>query len=335
MKFFILFIAIVFCTNFHISVQAQVLPVTPNASEEAKDLLKFIYEISGKNTLTGQHCQPLYKDVLVERVNDLTGHYPALFGQDFGFSSPNSLDGINFRQRIVDDAIKWHSKGGIVTLMWHATPPNMDEPVSFKEGIQSKLSDNEWKDLTTEGTELNLRWKSQVDVIAFFLKQLRDANVPVLWRPYHEMNGKWFWWGGREGKDGYQKLFIMLFDRLVNFHKINNLIWVFNGNEIGPPWVETYDKFFPGHDYIDILATDVYRNNYNIDDYKSLMELANGKPIALGEVGHMPSIEQLKAQPKWTWFMCWADFIFTANTDEERNTIFKSGITLTLDELNK
>lgn len=316
------------------NVNSQV-PVTPNPSPESKELLEFIYSISGKYTLTGQHCQPLYKDILFERVNDVTGDYPAVFGQDFGFSPPNSLDGINFRQRIVDDAIAWHNKGAIITLMWHAVPPYMDEPVSFKNDIQGKITNEQWKELITEGSELNLRWKSQVDVIAFFLKQLRDAKVPVIWRPYHEMNGSWFWWGDKKGEDGYKKLYKMLFDRLVNFHKINNLIWVFNANEINPPWVDKYENFYPGAEFVDILATDVYRNNYSKKDYESLLELANGKPIALGEVGHLPTPGKLKDQPKWAWFMAWADIFFSGNKQEERSAIYSSEQTITLKELNQ
>jgi mannan endo-1,4-beta-mannosidase len=313
-------------------VYAQI-PVSPNSSTEAKELLEFIYSISGKYTLTGQHCQPLYKDILYERVSELTGEYPALFGQDFGFSPPNSLDGINFRQRIVDDAISWHNKGAIITIMWHAVPPYLEEPVSFKEGIQSKITDEQWKQLITEGSELNTHWKSQVDVIAFFLKQLRDAQVPVIWRPYHEMNGKWFWWGDRKGTDGYAKLYQMLFDRLVNYHKINNLLWVFDANEINPPGVGNYEEYYPGKDFVDILATDVYRDNYKQADYDNLLKLADGKPIALGEVGHMPSPEILKMQPKWVWFMTWADFITTGNDSGERTAIYKAECTLTLSEI--
>lgn len=309
-------------------------PVNSSASEETCKLLQLIYSISGKGTLTGQHCYPLYHDILVERVHNNTGHYPCVFGQDFGFSPAKTLDGINFRQRVVDNAIKWHKEGMIITLMWHAVPPTMDEPVEFKSGIQSKLTEQEWQELITEGTRLNEKWKSQVDVIAFFLKQLRDAKVPVIWRPYHEMNGKWFWWGGREGKDGYQKLYQMLFERLTHFHQLNNLLWVFNGNEMNPPHVESYDKFYPGSNYVDILATDVYRYNYQLSDYESLRALANGKPIALGEVGHMPTSEILKNQPLWTWFMTWAEFLETANSLEERQAIYSNHQTITLQELN-
>ena len=314
-------------------IDAQI-PVNANSTQEVRELLSLIYSISGQKTLTGQHGYPLYSDIMNERVHNFTGEYPALFGQDFGFSEANSLDGINFRQRVIDNAIKWNNKGMIITLMWHAVPPTMDEPVTFKEGIQSKLTDEEWKQLITDGSELNQRWKSQVDVIAFYLKQLQDAGVPVIWRPYHEMNGKWFWWGGREGTDGYQALYKMLYDRLVNFHKINNLLWVFNGNEINPPNVETYNRFFPGLEYVDILATDVYHNNFQLKDYQSLLKLANGKPIALGEVGHMPTADQLEKQPNWAWFMTWSEFLETANTYEEKKAIYSSDRTITLEELN-
>ena len=83
-------------------------PVNPNVSEEAKSLLKKIYSLNGKQTLAGQHNYPLYSDILQERVHNLTDKYPVVFGQDFGYSEPGTLDGINFRQRVIDNAIKWH-----------------------------------------------------------------------------------------------------------------------------------------------------------------------------------------------------------------------------------
>src|SRR5690606_553432 len=141
------------------------------------------------------------------------------------------------------------------------------------------------------GTEIHERWKSQVDVVAWHLRQLRDAKVPVLWRPYHEMNGNWFWWGQKQGDDGYKKLWRMLYHRLVEVHGLNNLLWVFNGNEVRENrdaqgvdhGVHPYATYFPGLDLVDVLATDVYRNNFAKIDYDSLRELARGKPIALGE----------------------------------------------------
>jgi len=294
---------------FFMNIYAQGIntrPVNPDASEEAQALLKFIYSISGKQTLSGQHCAPLVGSTRLSVVHRMTGHYPALFGQDFGFSYPGYWDGINYRQRIVDEAIRRHEEGFIITIMWHAVPPTEDEPVSFLESIQGELTDQEWQDLVTPGTLLNERWKSQVDVIAWFLKQLQYAKVPVLWRPYHEMNGDWFWWGKKEGDNGYKKLWQMMFDRFVNFHGLNNLIWVYNTNEVKEN-VDPHARYFPGDEYVDILATDVYTEGFNQENYDQLLELAGGKAIALGEVGATPSLEKLREQPGWTWFMSWGD----------------------------
>ena len=289
-----------------IAQETDIGPVTPDATKEAAALLEYIYTISGKQTLAGQHCAPLVGSTRLSVVHRITGHYPALFGQDFGFSYPGYWDGINYRQRIVDEAIRRHEEGFIITLMWHAVPPTEDEPVTFRESVQGELSDQEWQDLITPGTRLNERWKSQVDVIAWFLKQLHYAKVPVLWRPYHEMNGEWFWWGKKEGENGYKKLWKMMFDRFVGFHGLNNLIWVYNTNEVKEN-VDPHDTYYPGDEYVDILATDVYTEGFNQVNYDQLRKLAGEKPIALGEVGAAPTLEKLKEQPRWTWFMSWGE----------------------------
>lgn len=320
-----------------LSIPAQipdtVFPVTPGASDEAVELLNYLYSISGKYTLSGQHDQPIFGSAYYQLVYERTGVHPAVKGMDLGFSEPNTLDGINYRQRTIDEAIKYHKDGSIITLMWHAVPPNREEPVTFHGGIQSQLTDQEWNELVTPGTPLNLRWQSQVDVIAFFLKQLRDARIPVIWRPYHEMNGKWFWWGQKYGDDGYKKLYRMLFDRLVNFHGLNNLIWVFNANEITGKHIAPYEAFYPGEDYVDILATDVYRGNYQQSDYDALRQLAHGKLIALGEVGKMPTPEQLRDQPEWVWFMTWVNFVFEANSWKELLDLYNADNILNREDL--
>lgn len=279
-------------------------PVTPNATPEAQELLAYLYQISGEKTLVGQHVVPLLGSSRLSVIHRQTQQYPAVFGQDFGFAYPGYWDGINYRQAIVDEAIRRHEQGFIITLMWHAVPPTMDEPVSFKEGIQAALTKAEWDSLVTPGTYLHERWKSQVDVIAWFLKQLQYARVPVIWRPYHEMNGGWFWWGKKKGDQGYKQLYRMMFDRLVSFHGLRNLLWVYNTNEVNMG-VDKHETYYPGDQYVDILATDVYRTGYNKENYKQMLALANGKPIALGEVGHPPSSDVLRKQPRWVWFMHW------------------------------
>ena len=307
-------------------------PVSQNASPEAVNLLLFLNGISGRHTLTGQHCVPLVGSMRLPAIQKTTNRYPAVFGEDFGFSEPGTWDGINFRQQLVDEAIRRNSEGFIITIMWHAVRPTEDEPVDFQQSIQGKLTDQEWSDLLTPGTTINERWKSQVDVIAFFLKQLRNAGVPVLWRPYHEMNGAWFWWGKKEGDDGYKKLYRMLYDRLVNFHKLNNLLWVFDANELREG-VDPYEKYFPGNDVVDILATDVYKNGFAQNDYDQLLALAGDKPIALGEVGMPPTPDILRQQPRWTWFMMWGENGGGYQGAQALRTLYESEEALTLDEL--
>ena len=331
-KFFIALIITVFLFESSVAQEVNTAPINSNASPEAVELLDFIYSISGKQIMTGQHCAPLIGSTRLSVAHRMTKHYPVVFGQDFGFSYPGYWDGINYRQRIVDEAIKRHHEGFIITLMWHAVPPTMDEPVSFREAIQSDLTDEDWQDLITPGTEINERWKSQVDVIAWFLKQLRYAKVPVLWRPYHEMNGAWFWWGQKKGEDGYKKLWHMMYDRFVNFHGLNNLIWVYNTNEF-KKGVDPHGTYYPGDELVDIIATDVYSEGYNQENYDQMLELAGDKPIALGEVGNLPDLEKIKSQPRWTWFMTWGEPGGFGRGFKTLLDVYNSEEALTFDEL--
>src|SRR5208282_5195167 len=89
-------------------------PVTPNPSAEATELLRFIAGISGSNILAGQHNVPLVGSTRLAGAYKVTGHYPALFGQDFGFAPTGDWDGINFRQRTIDDAIARAREGYLI-----------------------------------------------------------------------------------------------------------------------------------------------------------------------------------------------------------------------------
>jgi hypothetical protein len=160
----------------------------------------------------------------------------------------------------------------------------------------------------TPGTALYKHWCAQVDVIAGFLKQLQDAHVPVLWRPYHEMNGDWFWWGGRTGQYSTIALYRQIYDRLVNYHHLNNLVWVWSMDRPSTPARE-HAKFFPGTEFVDVLALDVYGSDFNPSYYDSLVSLSQGKPLALAEVGTPPSPEILCQQPRWTYYMTWAGMV--------------------------
>jgi mannan endo-1,4-beta-mannosidase len=311
------------------TAQADHAPVDPKAIPEAKALLEYIYSISGKQILSGQHNYPNVRDRNSQFAAQYIGKTPVVFSTDWGFADEHSTDSYLGRPDIVEEAIRQHHQGAIVTICWHAVPPTADEPVTFRAmpgsdpkalaSVQGKILDEQFRDVLTPGTKLHARWAAQVDEIAKFLKQLQDAKVPVLWRPYHEMNGDWFWWGGRIGKYSTIDLYKQLYERLVNHHHLHNLLWVWS---IDRPHSEAMDyamdyaKFFPGIEYLDILSLDVYGNDFSQPYYDKLVALSHGKPLALGEVGNPPSAEILDVQPKWTYYVTWAGLV--RNTSKEQ-----------------
>ena len=297
----------------------SVAPVTPKASPEARALLKFFHDISGKYTLTGQHNYPNVKDRNSRFAAGYIGKTPAVFSTDMGFARDGDTDSYLARPDIVEEAKRQHKLGSIITLCWHAVPPTADEPVTFRPksggappeslaSVQGRLLDSQFRDVLTPGTALHKKWCRQVDSVAVYLKKLRDAHVPVLWRPYHEMNGDWFWWGGRHGTYGTAALYRQLFDRYVKLHKLNNLIWVWSMDRPNKPEMN-FSTFFPGSRYVDILALDVYGADFRRSYYDSLDALSGGKPLVLGEVGNPPKPEILADQPKWSYYVVWAGMV--------------------------
>jgi mannan endo-1,4-beta-mannosidase len=287
-------------------------PVNPNATLEARALLKTLCAVSGKGILSGQHNFPNHRAQDTDRVFAATGKYPAIWGSDFGFLDGEDKDSIIHRNLMIEEAKKQAAAGSIIYLCWHMLRPTEDEPgkagengrasESWRGSVQARLTDEQWLELITSDTPLHQRWEKYMDTAAGFLQQLQDAHIPVLWRPMHENNGTFFWWGGRPGQSGTAQLYRELYYRMVNVHHLNNLIWVWNQN--GPAPFGEFHQFFPGQNFADVLSYDNYRT---LDDryYWEILDLANGKPIALGEVGTPPPAEVFKSQPKWVWFMDW------------------------------
>ena len=134
----------------------------------------------------------------------------------------------------------------------------------------------------------------------------------------------------------------MTYDYLTRVHGLNNLLWVWNtnaprdkeGDEAGP-----YADYYPGSEYVDVLAADVYHRDYKQSHHDDLKALAGGKLIALGEVGQLPDPESYHNQPDWSWFMVWGYFINSQKTDDLDSAaavrrIYDDPRTLTLDEID-
>jgi mannan endo-1,4-beta-mannosidase len=339
-------------------------PVNPDASPEARALLKFLYEIKGKYILSGQHNYINTGSKYTEEVKRITGKYPVLWGSDFSFcvqgdnyarfqhcgplnlSDPADsaylidLSPEEARQMMVKEIIDRYKQGHIITLMWHGCFPSDGECCMGNSiwAMENRPSDSTWNLLTTDGTPLNSQWKEQMDNIAVYLLRLQEENIPVLWRPYHEMNGVWFWWCNKRGDDGFRKLWIMTYNYLTYHHKLYNLLWVWNTNaprDIPGDEAFEYELFYPGDEYVDILAADVYRSDYRLSHHDDLLTLAKGKPIVLGEVGGLPSPEIIKDQPHWEWFMSWGYLLVRSNPEEKILELYQSPSVLTLDEIKR
>ena len=346
--------------------------VNPNASKEARHLLRFLYKIQGNYILSGQHNFIASGSKFTDLIKDLTGRTPVVWGSDFSFcyegnepdhfqhcgplnlSDPgkdSSLDDLRSdevrftglkpheaRQNLVKRVIEKYRAGYIITLMWHACPPGFGDCCDGRKiwAMEDRPSPETWDELTTAGTALNMAWKQQADTIAGYLKQLRDAHVPVLWRPYHEMNGVWFWWCNKKGENGFKKLWIMMVDYYIHHHQLDNLIWVWNTNaprDIPGDEAYAYESFWPGSNYVDVLAADVYRGDWKQSHHDELLKLATGKPIALGEVAPPPTPEILAAQPNWVWFMPWGNLVFWGNGPEIMKEIMHHDRILTREDI--
>lgn len=171
-----------------------------------------------------------------------------------------------------------------------------------------------------------------IDAIATQLKRLQSANIPVLWRPLHEAEGGWFWWGAK-GSDACKRLYWLMFDRLTNYHQLNNLLWVWNS--VDPNW-------YPGNDVVDIVSTDIYSSagdhSSQTSLYQRLQSLSgNNKLIALGEVGNIPDpVNTRQDGANWAWWVTWnGDFIKgdSYNPRQYKYNIFSSQYILTREEV--
>jgi len=287
-------------------------PVTPDARPAVVDLLSLLTGIGGRSVLSGQHNQPAQGSAWTDRITTLTGSEPAVWGGEIGFSAAGTLDGVDRRPGTIAEAIRAHERGAVVVITWHAVCPLDDEPVPFEGGILRAFEPADYDAVLDPASALHARWAAQVDVAAGFLLALQEAGVPVVWRPYHEMNGPWFWWGGQPAR--LRALWRQLFDRLVTHHGLRNLLWLWNPNA---PYhsAAPVEAFHPGDDVVDALAVDVYGSRFDQRFHDDLLTLARGRPIGLGEVGGLPPPAVLDAQPRWAWYLAWPELVLSESGD--------------------
>ncbi len=292
-------------------------PANRQTSDEARALLTKLYDMKGQSIWSGQHNYAGRLNWSEDSVRSRTNRLPVVWGSDFLAA--------RFRQDVVDEAIRHHERGHVITLMYHIIRPMGHDSLGFSLGVKKRVSDKEWERIITPGTIENDCLISKIDRPVPFLQQLQAKRIPILWRPFHEMNGMWFWYGDRPGPSGIQLLWRIMYERYTEKYKLNNLLWVWNAN--GPrDWKddEAYDYhlFYPGHDYVDVLATDIYKGDYKQSHHDDLLALAEGRPIAIGECGQLPDPSIFESQAEWVWFMTWAEWIWRENTVEAVKEVY-------------
>ena len=251
-------------TGISCSSKAQITNTNSSLSDkksttESKILYKNLTELSEKSVLFGHQDDLAYGvnqkyEAGRSDVKDVTGDYPGVYGWDLGGlekKSDKNIDGIPFdkmRQFIKEG----HSRGGIITLSWH-----FDNPLTGKNAW-----DTSPKSLASAlpGGESHEKFKSWLDEGIKFILSLKDKNgkpIPILYRPYHELTGTWFWWCKNNASPEEFKTLWKFTIEYFQEKGIHNLIYVYNTADFKTK--EEFLEYYPGSNYADVLSFDKYQ----------------------------------------------------------------------------
>jgi mannan endo-1,4-beta-mannosidase len=289
------------------------VPCDPKATAAARALLKYLVGQYGKRTLSGQHE---IKDS--DYIKQTTGKAPAIVETDLIDYSPTRIQFGANPGRTAEDAVAAGKAGQIVGLMWHWNAPADLINKTYVDANGNKVDALWWSGFYTKSTtfdvakaladpnsndyQLLLR---DMDVIAVQLKKFSDAGIPVLWRPLHEADGGWFWWGAK-GPDAFKKLWILMYERMTVTHNLHNLIWV-DCSSTDPAW-------YPGDKYVDIVAVDAYPSDPSdplVTQWDTLQkEYGDRKLLAISEFGGVPDVERMrKFGVRWDYWVSWSGMV--------------------------
>ena len=240
----------------------------------------------------------------VERSDILAtvGDYPAVMGFDLGgieMGDKKNLDSVAFT-RIHDEIVKHHARGGIVTISWHPRNP-------VTEGNAWDVNDTTVVRQILEDDSVKGKFNNWMTRVADFLKTLKTDNgepVPVIFRPWHENNGSWFWWGQKQCSDEeFRGLWNTLQDFLNN-QGLDNLLWSYSPNLDGGWNEQRFLARYPGNNRVQLIGEDAYQWGTE-DDFKKALDAdlafladfakKNDKLIAMTECG-------FKNIPDSTWW---------------------------------
>jgi mannan endo-1,4-beta-mannosidase len=230
------------------------------------------------------------------QLRSQSGQYPGLLACDYGhwITSDNTQVDSSCNNTLKD----WWHGGGLVSVGIHMPSPTGG---SFGTRLEN------FGDLTDSGTAAGRTWQDSLKKIGDGLSDLHSAGVVVLWRPFHEMNGDWFWWADQDAAT-FGKVWNHMYDYLVDTRGLDNLIWVYAPDSSRS---NNLTDYYPGDDKVDIVGLDCYTDNpsggdgtviRNLDaQYDRMLSL--GKPFAFSEAGPR---DQAGGACDWS---CWIDAI--------------------------
>lgn len=298
-SFYLVTLLLIAC---HLKINAQLVPIDEKATKKTKALYTNLKNLAGLGVIFGHQDDLAYgigwkNEKGRSDVKDVSGSYPALYGWDVSkLGKPLNIDSVDF-----DNMKKWikegYKRGGIITISWH-----MDNPVTGGDSWDNTPAVAN----ILEGGDKADFYRKQLDLFADFLNDLKagfGTKIPIIFRPFHEHTGSWFWWGkGNCTSDEYIQLWRFTVKYLRDVKGVHQLLYSYSTDQFDSK--EQYLEFYPGDDYVDVIAFDDYHSIKSIEEREKLIyrlrtvvELAESKNkiAALSETG-------LETIPVNNWF---------------------------------
>lgn len=324
--------------------------VDENAIKEVGSLYSYLIGVGKSDkVLYGHQNDTHHKAILKDSgtnsdTKDVTGSIAAISGIDslsltgaeLQLSDEEKEKGLDLITKAAELGIDASKEGGIIAMSCHM--PNFAE-VAKKGKIDGKYDYSGYTPNVTTGDvvsrimpggDLNEAYTGYLDMVAEYAKKLENAGVPVLFRPFHENNGSWFWWGKAFcDSEAYKNLYRYTVEYLRDTKEVHNFLYVYSPN--GP--FEDEDDYllrYPGDEFIDVLAFDFYENTTPLSDskedpwmtsFKDTIKLVQGiadkkeKLSAVSETGIISDTGAaiLTGNPNKNWFQDISDIVSESN----------------------
>lgn len=337
------------------AASAELKLCNANATAEAQRVWTVLCQLYGNRIISGVVANVDWNTIEAENVHGWTGRYPALNTFDYihAYRCKDVDPDSDIDYRDISPVLDWWNKGGLVSCMWHWKMPTKDGKDMDYDPDKTNYTA---KKVIDTSTAEYVKAVHDIDQIAEYLKLLQDANIPVIWRPLHEAAGNswpiigripWFWWG-KGGADSFKSLWRMMYDRLTNYHHLNNLIWVWTSQVDDDDW-------YPGDGYVDIVGRDSYKCSASNakSNFNDLSKLYPTKLITLSECGNEETaIFATKLAPMadlwgngahFSWFCPWYDYDFNNGKSSKHKyaddswwkSTMSQSVVVTRDEMKK